>query len=419
VNRLLAGATEVRPGEGRSVLAAALLFFMVLAVVMVLRPVREAMALAHSIENVRVLFVATVAATLLLVPTFGCLVARAPRRTFLSVAYRCCAVILLAFYVSIAVSPGRQYWVAAAYYVFHSVFNLFLVSLFWAFMADLFTTSVSKRLFPAIALGGTLGAIAGAAFSWAWAAWIGPASLFLVAAALLEAAVWSTKLVARTRRGERWQQQAEASRIGGNSWRGMTVLLRSPYLLAIGLFLAITAVVSTFLYFTELRIVESTAESVRQRTVVFATINVWTQLATLLAQAFVAGRIMRLVGVGAALAILPIYAVCGFAVLAAAPTLLTYTIVASLHKAIQRGVTRPARETLFTVVSREDKYKAKSFIDTFGFRTGDAAGAQLECVVRRLGPGLTGVASAMVGVAIAWSVVALWLGRSQMKLEQR
>jgi AAA family ATP:ADP antiporter len=147
------------------VLAAGLLFFTVLAVAMVLRPVREAMALAQSIENVRVLFFATVAATLLLVPAFGRLVARVPRRTFLSVVYRCCAVILLGFYALIAVVPGRQDWVAAAYYVFHSVFNLFLVSLFWAFMADLFTTSVSKRLFPAIAVGGSLGAIVGAAVS--------------------------------------------------------------------------------------------------------------------------------------------------------------------------------------------------------------------------------------------------------------
>jgi AAA family ATP:ADP antiporter len=196
-------------------------------------------------------------------------------------------------------------------------------------------------------------------------------------------------------------------------------LLHSPYLVAIGLFLLMTAVVSTFLYFTELRIVKAAAESVRERTVVFAYINVWTQVATLVAQAFIAGRIMRLMGVGAALAILPVYAVGGFAILAVAPTLMTYTIVASLHKAIQRGITRPARETLFTVVSREDKYKAKSFIDTFGFRTGDAAGAQLEGFVRGFGHGVAGLALAMSAIAAFWSAVAFWLGRRQAELAQR
>jgi AAA family ATP:ADP antiporter len=416
VNRVLAGATDVRPGEARSVLSAGLLFFLVLAVVMVLRPVREAMALSQGIEQVRMLFLATVAATLLLVPAFGFLVAHAPRGVFLSVVYRCCALILIGFYVLTAFVSTSQSWVAPVYYVFHSVFNLFLVSLFWAFLADLFTISVSKRLFPPIAVGGTLGAVAGAGLAWAWATWIGPDSLFLVAAVLLEAAVWTTKLVARTRRGQPGQPRSDKCRIGGHSLRGITVLLHSPYLLAIGLFLVITAVVSTFLYFTELRIVENTAESVRQRTVVFAYINVWTQVATLVAQAFIAGRMMRLMGVGTALAVLPVYAAAGFAVLAFAPTLMSYTIIVSLHKAIQRGITRPARETLFTVVPREDKYKAKSFIDTFGFRTGDAAGAQLEQVARAFGPGLTSVASATAVIAIGWSALGLWLGRSQARL---
>jgi AAA family ATP:ADP antiporter len=401
------------------VLAAGLLFFLVLAVVMVLRPVREALALAQGIENVRLLFLSTVAATLLLVPVFGLLVAHTPRRVFLTVSYRCCALILLAFFVLVAFVRGPPVAVAATYYVFHSVFNLFLVSLFWALMADLFSAAVSKRLFPAIAVGGTLGAIAGAALSWAWSAWVGPGTLFLVAAVLLEAAVWTTKLVVRTRRGQQVRPRSDEHRIGGHALRGITALLHSRYLVAIALFLVMTAVVSTFLYFTELRIVKATAESIRGRTVVFAYINVWTQVATLVAQAFVAGRIMRLTGVGTALAILPIYAVGGFAILAVAPALLTYTVVASLHKAIQRGITRPARETLFTVVPREDKYKAKSFIDTFGFRTGDAAGAQLECIIRGLGHGVTSLACAMAVIAMVWSAIAFWLGRRQAELAEK
>jgi AAA family ATP:ADP antiporter len=195
----------------------------------------------------------------------------------------------------------------------------------------------------------------------------------------------------------------------------VTVLRRSPYLLGIGFFVLLTGVVSTFLYFTELRIVESAAESVERRTSVFASINVWTQVATLVAQAFVAGRIMRFVGVGSALATLPLFSAGGFALLGAAPTLAVYTTIAALHKAIQHGITRPARETLFTVVSREDKYKAKPFLDIFAFRAGDAAGAQLESSLVASALGMTGLAAGVLPIALIWTALSLTLGIGQSR----
>jgi AAA family ATP:ADP antiporter len=323
---------------------------------------------------------------------------------------------LLAFYLGVTLLPeGASAVLGRLYYVYHSVFNLFLVSLFWALMADLFSIAESKRLFPPIAVGGTLGAITGSVLSWQLAERIGSTSLFLVAIGLLEAAVWMAAAAARSRRG-RTTRSAEARPLGGHAWAGLTRLVQSPYLLGIALFIFLSAVTSTFLYFTELRLVAATTESVAKRTVLFANINIWTQLATLLAQAFVAGRIMHVLGVGVGLAILPIYCAAGLAVLIATPTLGAYTLVNALFRAVQRGVTRPARETLFTVVNREDKYKAKSCLDTFVARTGDAGGAQLERLLAAPAMGAVGLAGAVLPAILAWMVLAFALAAMQSRL---
>jgi AAA family ATP:ADP antiporter len=426
VSRVLAGATDIRRGEGRAVLASGLLFFLVLAATMVLRPVREAMGLQKGIENVRTLFLYTVGVTLLLVPAFGYLVSRVPRRVFLAVSFHCCALILLGFYLSLTVFPEHVARAAQQiYYVYHSVFNLLVVSIFWAFMADLFSLSESKRLFPAIAVGGTLGAIGGSVASWMicrlgsrllpgriTAGW-----LFLLAMALLELAVWAAALAAHTRAGS--AGSAEARPIGGHALAGFTALLQSPYLLAVALLILTGAVVSTFFYFTGMRIVEAATTSVDERTVLFAQINLWTQVGTLVAQAFLAGRAMRLVGVGAALAALPLSAAAGFATLAAAPVLAVYMVVNTTYRAVQRGIARPAQETLFTVLQRADKYKAKPLLDTVGFRAGDASGAQIERLLAGLGLGLAGLALAVLPIALLWTALCLAVGAAQSRLAAR
>jgi AAA family ATP:ADP antiporter len=414
-SRLLAGATDIRRGEGRAVLASGLLFFLVLTAIMVLRPVREALGLESGIENVRRMFVASMGLLLLLVPGFGFLVARFSRGTFLAVSFRACAVALLGFYLALTLLPqGAHRICGEAYYVFHSVINLFLVALFWAFMADLFSILQSKRLFPAIAVGGTLGAVTGAMLARWLVESVGIAGPFLVGAAALEAAVWTASLVARLRASD--AASPDAGRIiGGRALAGITAVARSGYLLGIGAFALLTAVISTFLYFTGLRIVAAAAHSAPNRAVLFADIDFWTQFATLVAQAFIAGRIMRFVGVGAALAMLPACSAVGFGVLAGNPVLAIYTMVNAATKAVQRGIARPARETLFTVVPREDKYKAKSFVDTVLFRAGDAASAQIEGGLAATGLGVTGLALAVLPIALVWIALSLALAKAQSR----
>ena len=447
VSRVLAGATDIRPGEGRAVLASGLLFFLVLSAMMVLRPVREALGVEHGVEKVRQLFLCTVAVTLLLVPAFGYLVSRVRRRSLIAVSFRCCGLILLGFYLSLTWAPESVSRVSGAiYYVSYSVINLFVVSLFWAYMADLFSVSESRRLFPAIAIGGTLGAIAGSLVSEQWAQH--PNRLFLLAVALLELAVWTSALVPRSRDAKdsyesaggdspifasrkpgqspgsspatpKLAAPAEPQKIGGHPLAALVEVARSPYLLGVGAFILLSAMISTFFYLTGMRLVATTTESLPQRTVLFARINLWTQVATLLAQAFIAGRIMRFLGVGTALAVLPLCAAVGFKILAVAPTLVAYMWVYAAYRAVQRGIARPAQETLFTVVPREEKYKAKSLLDTFVFRAGDAGGAQIEGRLAMRGLGMAGMLGAVLPMALAWASLALLLGRSQSRLAGR
>lgn len=400
-------------------MAAGLLFFLLLTTSMILRPVREALGLEKGIEVIRQLFLLTLAATVLLAPLFGWLVSRLPRRTLLSVSFRICAVIFLGFFVVLTFCPDTlRAAVSPVYYVFHSVFNLFIASLFWAFMADLFRVSESKRLFPPIAIGGSLGAIFGSAISSFLAERMAVGWLFLLAAVFLELAVWAAIIVTRTRlplaNGKNVAQP-----IGGHWLAGVTAVIRSPYMLGIAGFVGLAGVISTFLYFIQLQLVEQAGETVADRTVLFAKINFWGQLAILIAQAVVTGRIMRFAGVATALAVLPCVAVCGFAVLAAAPTLLVVKVVNAAVKAAQVGITRPARETLFTVLEREQKYKAKSFIDTFCYRAGDATGAQTESHIAKLGPGLLPMAVCVVPIAVVWIGLSVFLGRWQSRLAER
>jgi len=386
---------------------------------MILRPLREALGLARGIENVRHLFLVTVAATLLVAPLFGRVASRIPRHRLLAVSYRICAVLLLCFLCGLLCLPEAAHgWISSVYYVFHSVFNLFVVSLFWAFMADHFSLAESKRLFPAIAMGGSLGAILGSFVSWQVAKHIGVFWLFAVAAALLELAVWLAASFARARSFADGHPPPSRP-LGGPSLAGLKACVQSPYLRGVALFVALVGIVSTFLYFTSLRLVAAASTSTAEQTALFAHINLWMQVGTLLAQAFVAARIMGRAGVGVALAILPAQALIAFVALAFHPTLAVFTVVNALFRAAQQGITGPARETLFTVLEPQAKYKAKSFVDTFGFRAGDACGAFLERALASLSASLLPLVFAVSGIAVLWLVLSFSLERAQNLLARK
>ncbi len=412
---LLQRFANIRRDEVWPALAAGLFFFCVLTALMVVRPAREALGMQRGIEAIRWLFMGTVLVTLLVNPVFGWLVSRFRRLVFVNATYLFFAFGLVAFYLLLVLTPESAGQTSGqVFYVWFSVFNLFAVMLFWALMADRFTLEQAKRLFGAIAVGGTLGAIFGPWLASQLAKPLGTPALLLVAAGFLLLALGAAAWLARLR-PEEGQAPAEDSPIGGSAWEGLQAVARSPYLLAICGYVLILAVMATFLYFTRLQMVAALGTDIDMRTAMFAYIDMITQVATLLLQALVTGHLMKRLGVAVTLALLPVTAMLGFIGLAIAGSIAALIAFEATFRAVQRGIMRPARETLFTVVPRADRYKSKAFIDTFVYRVGDVVGAQTEGLLKQLGMGLVALGSVAVPLAAAWMVLGVWLGYAQRR----
>lgn len=400
---------NIRTEEARSALYATAFFFCVLAALMLLRPARDALGMQRGIESVRWLFVATSVITLLVNPVFGWLVARYRRLRVLLIAYGFFALGLLAFYALLAWAPaavGERS--GQVFYVWFSVFNFFATMLFWALMADSFTLEQGKRLFPLVSAGGTLGAIAGPALTALLAERLGTPALLLVAIGFIALAGLAAAALARRQPplGVSVDQP-----MGGSALAGITALLRSRYLIGIAGYVLILSVMVTFLYFTRLQMVAALGEDLDLRTGWLARMDMATQIATLLLQLVLAGRLIERIGLAWTLALLPLTTLLGFIGLAMVATLTMLVLVEAGFRAVQRAVQRPAREVLFTIVPREDKYKAKAVIDTFVYRMGDVAGAGTEGALSKLALGLGALAATAVPLAVAWAALGLWLGR--------
>lgn len=426
---------NVRREEVVPVLWAAIFFFCVLTALMVLRPARDALGMQRGIEAVRWLFVGTALVTLAVNPVFGWLVSRFRRLQFIAATYIFFAGSLVGFHLLLVMSPAAVGAVSGqVFYVWFSVFNLFATMLFWALMADRFTLEQGKRFFALIAVGGTLGAIFGPWLASVLAGRLGTAALLLVSAGFLLLALAAAWAVAHSQfyavRGvagaggptnasaaprQEGPQDSDAGIIGGSAWQGLKAVFQSRYLLGIAAYVIAMTIMATFLYFTRLQMVAALGSDVDLRTAMFARIDLFTQVLTLILQAFIAGRVMKRLGVPFTLALLPLTAALGFIGLAMVGTLAALVVFEAAFRAIQRALTRPARETLYTVVSREDKYKSKAFIDTFGYRGGDVVGAQLEGLLARLGMGLAGLVSVAVPLALVWAALGWWLGRAQQQ----
>ncbi|MGD8324761.1 MAG: MFS transporter, partial [Gammaproteobacteria bacterium] len=201
-------------------------------------------------------------------------------------------------------------------------------------------------------------------------------------------------------------------------WDGITEILRSPYLLGIAAYIVLMAVSNTLIYFTQAAVISEATDTFSQRVESFALFDMATQLATLITQIFITTHLIKRLGVGLTLTIMPVITVAGFAVLAVWPIYGVMLIFAALHRAARYAVSRPARETLFSVVPPAEKYKAKPIIDVFLYRGGDIAGAAIEGSLRAAGLGIAGLAGASVPLAAAWGVLCIALGRAQQRRDQ-
>jgi AAA family ATP:ADP antiporter len=431
LGRLLRRTVDVREHETTALVASCAYFFFVLSAYYVIRPVRDDMGVAGGVENLAWLFTATLGGMLVMHPLFTALVARFPRRRFVPLIYRFFILNLVLFFAVFRVTDsGQAVWVGRVFFVWTSVFNLFVVSVFWSFMADLYRPAQSQRLFGLIAVGGTVGALLGSTLTSALVPALGPVNLLLVSALLLEIAARAARALdgqaaalARDTPPEAGDTVGEEQPavIGGGVLDGIRHVARSPYLLGIAALTLLFTVASTFLYFQQADIVARVFEGDRPaRTRLFASIDLAVNGLTLATQLFLTGRMLRWLGVGLSLAFLPLMSLVGFSFLAAAPALGVLIAFQVLRRAGNFAIQRPAREVLYTVLSRTDKYKAKNFNDTFVYRVGDQLGAWSYTAIAWVGLGLSGLALTMVPVSALWLLLALWLGRQYMRaLEAR
>lgn len=402
-------ASAIEPHERPIVGASFALFFFVLASWYVLRPLRDAMGVLGSTRDLPRLFLFTLGVTLAGTPALSALVSRVPRRRSLVHVYRFFLVTLVAFYVVLrgdAPSPGA----ARAFFVWASVVNLFALSLAWGFMSDIFTREEGIRVFAVVGAGGTVGAIVGSIAAVALVEHVGTAAGLLVAAALLECAARCVGRVAALAQRHRAHHgpgvgAGDANAPGGGALGWIRTALTSRYFLGICAYLALFTFTSTALYFEQARIVKSSFADTAARAALFARMDLAVNVLTLILQLFVVGRTLPFIGVGAALAALPALTLVCFVSLRVAPALAVLVVCQVTRRALDFALTKPAREVLFTVVQPEDKYKAKTFIDTFVYRGGDAlAAASFEGIPV---PALT---IGMAVVCAAWAAIGLALG---------
>ena len=411
----------VEEHEVRPMLLAALYYFLLLASYFVIRPIRDEMGIAGGVRNLPWLFLGTLLGMLLVHPLFTALVSRLPRRLFIPLSYTFFAVNLVAFWLLFqTISEGAGIWAGRVFFVWTSVFNLFVVSIFWSLMADLFRPAQAKRLFGFVAVGGTVGAVVGSSVTAFLAARVGPTSLLLVSAAILGLATLVARQLMSTVSRSRVDNdplrpptaQIEQP-VGGGVLDGIRTVFASNYLLGIVGYMLLYTITATFLYFQQAEIVEASFTDRAARTVFFARIDLAVNSLTAITQIFLTGRIVNRIGVALSLATLPLVCILGFAALGVTPTLIAIAVFQVLRRTSNYAIARPCREMLYTVLPLSAKYKAKNFIDTFVYRLGDQVGAWSYTGLGALGFGAAAISLVAAPLAAVWLVIGLWLGREQ------
>lgn len=414
----MAKLVTVEEGEWRATLLAFAFFFCLLASYFVLRSIRDAVGVAAGTANLPWLFTGTLIATLLANPVYAAVVSRLPVRRFIPIVYRVFAAILILFAALVHYSgPAQEKYLGPAFWIFISVFSLFVPSVFWGFMADTFYSNQGKRLYGFIGVGGTLGGMFGSKFTALMATTVGTPVLMLMSVVMLEAGVQVLRHFPASFRQETRDRETAKRSVGGNSLAGITHVMRSPYLLGICVFMLLFTIGTTVLYFQQAEIVGAKFADRESRTAFLANIDFYVQLLTVLAQLFVSGRVIKWLGVGMTLAILPLVSVIGFTALGVYPSIALFVAFTVIRRAGNYAFANPGREVLFAVIPPEDKYKAKNFIDTFAYRSGDQIGAWSYALLSGAGMAVSSIALIAAPMSAVWLLVALWLGRRHTKMQ--
>ena len=408
---MLLRLADLRADELRAVLWSFAYFFCLLCGYYVLRPVRDEMGIQAGVGTLPWLFTATFIAMLAVVPVFGWVSSRFPRRRFLPYVYLFFVANLVLFFVLFREKIELEA-TTKAFFVWVSVFNLFVVSVFWSFMADLYDTAQARRLYGFIAAGGSAGAICGPALTTLLAIPLGPVNLLLVSGGFLLAAAWCIRQLSNWAAGRHGASTAAAERaVGGGIFDGIKLALASPYLLMICAYVALYSILSTFLYFEQQQIVKAALASSAQRTALFAAADLAVNMITLGLQVVIFSHFLRWFGIAGGLVLIPLLSVPGFIALGLAPTLAVLMVFGVLRRAAEFAICKPARETLFNALSREEKYKAKNFMDTAVYRAADMTSGWMFQGLQALGMGLSGISFLAAPMTLVWAGVGVWLAR--------
>jgi AAA family ATP:ADP antiporter len=400
----------VQPREVRQLVWSFLYFFCLLAAYYMIRPLRDEMAVQYGADRLQHLFSATFLTMVALIPAFGWVASRLPVERLLPVVYTTVIGLLVLFWVLFTGGAERSA-VAPFFFVFVSVFNLFVISVFWSFMADIWNTEAARRLFGVISAGGSLGAIAGPAAARWLVSSVGLDGLLLAAAATLAVALVCIAALLRLSGKRGVMKRGDDGAPKASLWIGVIRIARSPYLLGIAVFVLSYTVLGTLLYFLQVSLVGDAIRDSAERTRLFATVDLAVNVLTLLLQFFLTGPLLSRIGATAMLVALPVLSVLGFVALGLWTLLPVLVVVGVLRRAGEFAISKPTRETLFTVVDHADKYQAKNVIDTVIHRCGDAASSWFAAGLKAAGMGLSGMAWVGVPVALVWLGVAWALGR--------
>lgn len=435
---------SLKEGEFKLLILSFSFIFVLFSSYSLLRPIRDALGLSGGDDELKWLFLGTFLACIASSLALMWLSTRIKRRFYIDFVLVFFGLNLLAFYVAMSLIEPQSsefIWLCRIFYVWVSVFNLFVFSSAWSLLSDIFSKEASLRLFGIIAAGASLGSIAGSASVRYLVEHIGTSSFILASMILLCLAlalkhamisdIFKHAQVAHSRNPQTSQtasQNPQPSQnplerfdktIGAkNPFVGFSLIAKSPYLLALCAFVLLLTAVSTFLYMEQMRIIKETFSSREERVAVFATIDLVVQSLSLFIQIFLTAKIAKFFSLSALLSTLGFVISIGFVVLCFThPAFLPLAVVMSMRRVGEYALVKPGREMLFVPLSSDEKYKVKNFIDTVVYRGGDALSAQVESALFSLGISVVLLVGA--GISFVWGILGVFLGRKyQQKDEQ-
>ena len=380
----------------------------------ILRAVRDEISSADR-GNLQILWTAVFFVMLVVVPLYSWLASKFSRGVFVPLANRFFIACLIGFWLCLILLPeAARPWIDRVFYVWTSVFALFVVTVFWGLLADCFDNAQAKRMFGFIAVGSSIGGMAGSSLTAGLAEAVPTFSLLLIACVPLEAASWcALTLHRRFGTGNILIKGESARAVPGNAWTGMKAVFASRYLMGIASFVALMTFVSTMLYFQQANLVADAFSDRGVRTAFFAKVDLAVSILTVVFQIYLTARIIKWLGIGGTLLLVPLAMTLGFLALGIYPTLAVLVVVQVAYRAGRYGLTKPAREILWTVTGREAKYKSKPFIDAAVYRGGDLVSGWIYTGLAAIGLSIGAIAIVAAPVAALWAMVGLGLGRRE------